>query len=61
MLESDCVPDIHDIIFTGGENNREVWVETYCRHIVGVTILIKGIQALLGLVVPHLHMPVIAP
>ncbi len=59
MLESDSVPNINDIVFSSWENDRKIGMEAHCWNVVRVAIFIKGIKALLGLIVPHLYMAVI--
>ena len=52
------VPDVDDIILTGGEDDWDVGVEGDSGDVVDVAI-IKGEEALLGLVVPHFHLAIV--
>lgn len=59
MLESDSVPNINDIVLSSWQNDRKIGMKAHCRNVVSVAIFIKGIKALLGLIVPHLYMAVV--
>ena len=52
------VPDVDDIILAGGEDDWDVGVEGDSGDVVDVAI-IKGEEALLGLVVPDFHLAIV--
>ena len=55
----DGVPDVNDIVFTGREDNWDVGMKQDSSDILGVST-IEGVQTLLGLVVPYLHLSIIS-